>query len=201
MTLTSATLGGFVLLLCHAASAAAPPPVLPGYVLARPIFEQYFVCGEHRQGELIQLGDALGADCFIQRMESVSGVEFARAYRGNGVHNEDWYGWKMPVLSPCDCSVVKTVINPTVNTPGQLGQPPATFVVLKRQDGVHVLLAHLAELTVRQGQQVTAGQKLGVVGNNGYGRNPHIHIGAWRDETPLQIRFDLGRRDARLNKR
>jgi hypothetical protein len=193
MTYRSAMMAWIILAFCDTTRAAAPPPVLPDYALAKPIFEQYFVCGEHRQGELTYLGDALGADCFIQRMEVDHGLEFARAYRGSGVRNEDWYGWKMPVLSPCDCRVVKTVINPIVNVPGQLGQAPATFVVLKRSDGVHFLLAHLAELMVKPGQQIAAGQKLGVVGNNGYGRSPHIHIGAWRQETPLQIRFDLGR--------
>ncbi len=182
-----------LLMFCHVVYAAAPPPVRPDYALARPIFAQYFVCGEHRQGELTSLGDALGADCFVQRMEFVNGLEFARAYRGTGARNEEWYGWKMPVLSPCDCQVVKTVINPIVNAPGQLDPSPATSVVLRRKDGVHFLLAYLAELIIKPGQQVSAGQPLGVVGNNGYARTPHIHIGAWQVETPLQIRFELRR--------
>ncbi len=193
MTHRSAALAWSLLLFCLATCAAAPPPDMPDHALARPIFQQYFVCGEHRQGELTGLGDALGADCLIQRLEFDHGVEFARAYRGTGACNEDWYGWKMPVLSPCDCRVIKTVINPIVNVPGQLGEAPATYVVLKRADGVHFLVAHLAELMVKPDQLIAAGQQLGVVGNNGYSRNPHIHIGAWRQATPLQIRFDLSR--------
>ncbi|WP_147302681.1 M23 family metallopeptidase [Thalassotalea euphylliae] len=35
-----------------------------------------------------------------------------------------------------------------------------------------------------------AGESIAKVGNNGYSCNPHIHVGAWKDNLPLQIRFD-----------
>ena len=35
--------------------------------------------------------------------------------------------------------------------------------------------------------QVRVDEKIAVVGNNGYGRAPHVHIGAWLGETPLQV--------------
>jgi len=162
------------------------------YALAQPIFSAYYQCGEHRSGELEHLGDALGSDCVIQKLEEIDGREFARAYRDRGERNPDWYGWHADVMSPCDCTVVKTSINPATNTPGILGNPPATYVVLRRADGVHFLLAHLDALQVEHGAEIKAGQKLGIVGNNGYGRTPHIHIGAWHGERPLQVRFDLG---------
>ena len=161
------------------------------YALAKPIFSQYYTCGEHREGELPYIGDALGADCAIQKLEEVDGRTFARAYKGDGNANDDWYGWGKDVLSPCAGEVVKVTTNAVTNEPGLLGEPPATFVVVKREDGVHFLLAHLDDLAVEVGNRVTAGQKLGVVGNNGYGRNPHVHIGAWYGDAPLQVRFDL----------
>ncbi len=37
---------------------------------------------------------------------------------------------------------------------------------------------------------VTEGRHLAFVGNNGYARNPHIHLGAFRDGKPLAISFD-----------
>jgi hypothetical protein len=161
------------------------------HALAKRIFNEYYACGEHREGELKFIGDNLGADCTIQFLENIDGREIARAYRGEGERNEDWYGWGKQVLSPCDCVVRRINVNTETNEPGVLGKPPATFVVLERDDGVHFLLAHLAQLKVEAGDRVTAGQVLGVVGNNGYGRAPHVHIGAWHGETPLQVRFDL----------
>jgi hypothetical protein len=161
------------------------------HALAHPIFAQYYSCAEHPEGELPYLGDALGADCVIQKLDEIDGLTFARMYKGDGSANEDWYGWRQDVLSPCDGEVVKVTVNATTNQPGVLGEPPATFVVVKRDDGVHFLLAHLDNLTVEVGDRVTAGQRLGLVGNNGYARTPHVHIGAWHDETPLQVRFDL----------
>lgn len=167
------------------------------HALARPIFGSYYMCGEHRNGELSHLGDALGSDCIVQQLENIGGREFARSYRGTGERNEDWYGWHQNVFSPCDCEVVKVTENATTNLPGTLGQPPATFVVLKRPDGVHFLIAHLDLVAVETGDSLTAGQRIGVVGNNGYGRTPHIHIGAWIGDTPLQVRFDLTDRSGR----
>tara|TARA_R100000656_G_C3957715_1_gene129462 strand:+ start:4301 stop:4534 length:234 start_codon:yes stop_codon:yes gene_type:complete len=66
----------------------------------------------------------------------------------------------------------------------------ASFVILKLDDGLFVLLAHLQQLKVAEGDSVQAGQVVGLVGNNGQSWHPHIHIGAWKNEKPLQIRFD-----------
>lgn len=163
----------------------------PDHVVAHPIFRKYFACGEHGAGQLKHLGDALGADCVVQQLEAVNGREIARAYRGNGERNEDWYGWGQDVLSPCTCEVARVNLNEVVNEPGILGKPPASIIVLRRDDGVHFVVAHIAAPAVAVGQRVAAGDRLAVVGNNGFSRSPHIHIGAWKDERPLQIRFDL----------
>ena len=66
----------------------------------------------------------------------------------------------------------------------------ATSVTFRRTDGTHVVYAHLREIKVSEGQIVEAGEPVGKVGNNGYSRHPHVHIGAWKGEEPLQIRFD-----------
>ncbi|MEZ6022679.1 MAG: M23 family metallopeptidase [Hyphomonadaceae bacterium] len=95
------------------------------------------------------------------------------------------------MLAPFDATVVRININPVVNVPGQLGRPPASFIVFERADGMRVLFAHVQDVQVEQGATVTAGQVVAHVGNNGYGRSPHIHVGAWKGETPYQIRWDL----------
>lgn len=174
--------------------AAATPttealPPIDAVVLAPPYAEAY-QCSEHWEGQLAYPGDALGQDCLI-----VGGVEgeagFGRLYRTDGARNEDWYGWGAKVLAPFDGTIVKVSINPVVNDPGSMGKPPASIIIFQRADGVKVMFAHVAAVMVKEGEHVVAGQQVAVVGNNGFSRSPHIHIGAWRDKTPLQIRWNL----------
>lgn len=181
----------FVLLASiYASSAFASPGELPS-VTAHPIFKQPYTCTEHWLGSLKAPGDALGADRVIQQMVEVKGRLLMRAHKGDGRRNSDWYGWGQEVLSPCACEVVNVKNNPTPNKPGILGKAPAGFVELKREDGVHFVLAHVTRMTVKPGDKVDSGQHIAYVGNNGFSRHPHIHMGAWRDKESLQIRFDL----------
>lgn len=162
----------------------------PASVLAHPPFASFYSCAEHGAGQLPELGDALGTDCFVQRLTEADGRTWIRAYAGEGRKNEDWYGWNEPVLSPCECVVLKIQSNPHVNAPGILGKPPAAYVLLKRSDGIHFIVGHVQAISVQEGQRLKYGESFAKVGNNGYSRQPHIHIGAWNGETPLQIRFD-----------
>ncbi len=169
-------------------------------VLAHPIYGATYACSEHWQGSLRGLGDELGSDCTIQKVVEVNGRRWSRAFEGDGSKNEDWYGWGADVLSPCTCAVTEVRENPVVNSPGILGKPPASFIGLRRDDGVNFVLAHVAAVQVKVGEQVTAGQIIAQVGNNGYARQPHIHIGAWRGGEPLQVRFDLSALGSLLQK-
>ena len=51
-------------------------------------------------------------------------------------------------------------------------------IMIKSDEGYIVFLAHLKEnsLTVKQGQRVAKGQKIGLVGNSGNSTAPHLHI-------------------------
>lgn len=160
-------------------------------VTLHPIFSSSFTCSEHWEGNLQALGDALGADCVVQDMVNEDGRLWMRSHRGDGRRNDDWFGWRADVLSPCNCEVVKVTINPIVNEPGVLGKPPASAIFLRRTDGVNIVLAHVSEATVHAGDIATAGQVVAKVGNNGMARHPHVHVGAWRGAEPLQVRFDL----------
>ena len=162
-------------------------------VLIHPPFLESFNCTEHWEGQLPYLGDALGTDCVVATMVEEDDRQWMRAHEGAGLNNEDWFGYGADVLAPCDCTVVKVQVNATENLPGVLGEPPATFIVFRRADNTSILIAHLKDLQVAEGDEVIAGEVVATVGNNGFSRQPHIHIGAWRDETALQIRFDQTR--------
>jgi hypothetical protein len=183
-----------------AASEAAfirPPKAKPvagtiREVLLSPIYRQDFMCSEHFNGQLDYAGDALGSDCMI-----VGGTDddrgFSRLFRAEGQRNEDWYGWLAPVLSPVRGTVVGTFEKGETNVPGAMGKPPAGMIQIRTGDGIIVLLAHVVNISVKLGGTVLPGQAIAQVGNNGFARAPHIHVGAYVQATaePLQIRWDL----------
>lgn len=170
---------------------AAPNPGPIREVVIGPVFPRPFACTEHPEGQLEYAGDALGTDCLI-----IGGVEsqtkgFMKTYRTDGLANADWYGWNEDVLAPFD-GVVDTVYeNKAENVPGETGKPPASMIRFRRADGLIVVYAHVQAIAVRKGDRVTQGQPVAKVGNNGFARNPHIHIGAYRGSRPYQIRWDL----------
>lgn len=175
---------------------AAPPEEAPApiqSVTLHPLFASGFTCQNHWEGQLQYIGDALGADCLVTELvETDEGRAFSRYFKTDGRSNEDWFSWRADVLAPISGTVTRININEVTNEPGFLGKPPASFVILKNADGLSVLLAHVRELSVEEGTRVEAGQVIAKVGNNGFARTPHIHIGAWTaNNEPLQIQFDL----------
>lgn len=190
-------ISAFVVMVSSLPAFGPPPratiaPGQPAQLLLAPIFQRAAACVEHRAADgLLFAGDALGTDCMPIAAPGEDGVGFARLYRTDGKTNDDWYGWQAKVHSPVDGTVVGALINPVVNQPGSTGRPPATTMQIVMADGTMVTLAHLGTVTVKRGDVVSRGQRLGDVGNNGFGRAPHIHIGAWRGTQPLQIRWDL----------
>jgi hypothetical protein len=171
------------------AIAAEPAPSIDA-VLAHPLFAEIYSCSEHPFGQLQSTGDALGTDCYVERLVEEEGRTWLRPYKNHGLKNEDWFGWGVDVLSPCAGKVEKSRENPVTNEPGIMGKPPASALVLSCDDGVHFVVGHIAAPVVGVGDSVAAGQKIAQVGNNGMSRHPHIHLGAWKGATPLQVRFD-----------
>ena len=185
-----ARLLGLTLFLSFTNNAWTQSDTSPDQFLAHPLFNISYKCAEHAADELPYLGDALGQDCVPEEFVEQDGRAFMRAFKSNGLTNEDWYGWNQDVLSPCDCEIVNVHINPVTNQPGIMGGPPASSITLQAQDGTFIVIAHIQSPIVKKGDKVKAGQVLAKVGNNGMCRNPHIHIGAWREKKPLQIRWN-----------
>lgn len=187
-------------LLVAAAAVAFNPMTLPRakpadrvpVVELAPVFHEPFVCGEHPYGSLHYVGDALGRDCVIVGgIDPTTGNGFPRPFRTSGATNADWYGWHCAVHAPFSGRVVGVHKNALENTPGRSGKELAGYVAFRRSDGLMVTYAHVANVSVRVDQSVAAGQVVGVVGNNGHARMPHIHIGAWRGTTAYQVRWNL----------
>jgi hypothetical protein len=156
-------------------------------VVIHPPFDKAFVTSEHPEGQLEWLGDALGTDFIIVRF--VRG--WARMHDSSGERNEDWFGWNAAVLAPFDGHIVHVMLPTGTNSPGHHEGGPAGGIVFARADGVHVAYGHIDEICVCPGESVRAGQVVARLSNNGTSWMPHLHVGAWRDEAPLQVCVDL----------
>jgi hypothetical protein len=174
-------------------SRTAPAMNAVESVTLHPFVHPHFMCVEHPFGQLSRVGDAVASDCLIANLGVGRAGRFPAFFRDSGTRNEDWYGWREPLLAPFDGVVDSVFVAPPSNQPGTLGRLRAGGIVFRRADGVRVLYAHAQEITVHVGDSVRAGQRVGRVGNNGPAYFPHTHIGAWRGSEPLQIRWDLAR--------
>ncbi|MCL2274059.1 MAG: peptidoglycan DD-metalloendopeptidase family protein [Defluviitaleaceae bacterium] len=159
-------------------------------IMLHPIFNRACVYIDHPAGELDALGDALGRDCIICSFVNNGNGYWLASYSNNGNANEDWAGWGADVLAPLTGVVEEVYINPSTNMPGTQNPGRASSLIIKTAEGVHVLLGHIKNPVVKEGDTVTQGQHIAQVGNDGYARNPHIHIGAWQNNEPLAIEFD-----------
>lgn len=106
-------------------------------------------------------------------------VEGGTTHRGDGTRNEDYFAYGRPVLAPAAGRVVAVVDGIAENVPGSMDAAhlAGNHVVLDHGNGEFSLLAHLVpgSLTVKPGDQVVAGQKLGRCGNSGHSSEPHLH--------------------------
>lgn len=118
--------------------------------------------------------------------------EDGRAYHGSAQHLENWYGYGKPIYAPGSGLVVATANDIPENwfedtdatkiahpklPPGKDPKDIGNFVLIDHQDGEYSLLVHMkpGSVTVRTGEQVKAGQKIGRIGFAGDSIFPHLH--------------------------
>lgn len=158
-----------------------------GSVTIYPVFKQAFITSEHPEGELDYLGDALGRDFMC--IKFIDG--FTRTFVNDGKRNEDWFSYMLDVLAPCDAMVESVNIVESENIPGSHENVPAGSVTFLCENNIRIAYGHLTEITVKENDRVVQGQPFAKCGNNGTSWSPHVHVGAWKDQQPLQIRINL----------
>ena len=99
------------------------------------------------------------------------------------------------IYSPCTGEVVEAEQElPDLNPPQTNPEKAAGNHVALQCEGTEaqVWIAHMQQdsLTVKAGEQVEAGEKLGLVGNSGNTSEPHVHIHAEKDGVGVPIEFN-----------
>lgn len=112
-----------------------------------------------------------------------------RMYKNDGSKNEDWYGWGAPVLAPAAGKVIRAVGNLPDNAKGKrpafsreqfIADPSVMWgnhVEIDHGNGEISMLAHLknSSVTLKVGDTVKAGQKIGEMGFSGDAFLVHLH--------------------------
>jgi murein DD-endopeptidase len=107
--------------------------------------------------------------------------------------NENWWGWREPVLAVADGEITEVVDEFPDNTPRVL--PPVTLdniagnhIVLQIERNRFVTYAHLqrGSIKVRTGDRVHRGEVLALLGNSGNTTGAHLHLQVTDHNSVLQ---------------
>ena len=101
--------------------------------------------------------------------------------KSSGSTNEDFHAFGQPIIAPADGTVVAVLDGIEDNRPGQVNSrahPAGNHLVIGTAANEYVVIAHLQQgsIRVQQGDEVSAGDLLALVGNSGLSAVPHVHF-------------------------
>lgn len=96
-----------------------------------------------------------------------------QVYNGSG-HNGIDFGTK--VGTPILASAAGVVLGSGDTDASCGGVSYGKWILIKHNNGLSTLYAHLSVIQVKTGEAVTAKQKIGLSGNTGYSTGPHLHF-------------------------
>lgn len=106
--------------------------------------------------------------------------ENGQSHAGDPQRLENYHCWGREILAPADGQVIG-MVNDLADQP--IGEtdaenPAGNHVILALADDEFAFLAHMQQgtITVQRGQQVLAGDVLGLCGNSGNTSEPHLHF-------------------------
>jgi len=116
------------------------------------------------------IGWPLGSVRITQNFGNTS-FSASGAYNGSG-HNGVDFGGSIGTPVKSVLSGVVQEVNQGAIKYCQYGK----WVLVKHNNGLTSLYAHLSSISVTKGQAVTAGQTVGLLGDTGYATGPHLHL-------------------------
>ncbi|MBL7045260.1 MAG: peptidoglycan DD-metalloendopeptidase family protein [Parcubacteria group bacterium] len=89
---------------------------------------------------------------------------------------------------------VKTALTGVVTAVGNTDAVPGCysygkFVLIKHNNGLTTLYAHLSFTSVKKGDTVITGDTIGYSGNTGYSTGPHLHFGVYASQGVRIVRY------------
>jgi hypothetical protein len=105
--------------------------------------------------------------------------EKGSSFKGLGSSNEDYYAFGKEILAPADGVVTEVIEGVNDNTPGSMNPYSAlgNAVIIRHADYEVSVMAHFKQgsIKVKAGDNVKAGQVIGLCGNSGNSSEPHLH--------------------------
>lgn len=125
------------------------------------------------------------------------GLDFIGLWEGGAPHlntgNElsDWACYRREVKAAAPGVVARVRDTSPDSLPGLPRREPVNCVNIDLGSDEQVFLAHLVpgSIVVTEGQELEAGQTVGLCGNSGYSLTPHLHIGLSRKGVGVPIVF------------
>lgn len=103
-----------------------------------------------------------------------------QTYDRSGNTNEDYYSYGRTILAPVGGTIANVIDGVEDNSPGQMNprQLTGNTVVIQVSENEYLLLAHLknGSIEVREGDAISVGETIGLVGNSGNSSEPHLHM-------------------------
>ncbi|MCB1179714.1 MAG: urea transporter [Leptospiraceae bacterium] len=100
--------------------------------------------------------------------------------RGKTSELSDYYTYGLPALAPASGRIIKIVNHLEDNIPGEVDIKNnwGNFVLIEHSQFLFSQISHLQKdtITVKEGDYITIGTKLGLAGNSGRSPEPHIHL-------------------------
>ncbi len=113
-----------------------------------------------------------------------------KTFSGDGKKNEDYYCFGKEIIAPAAGKVLKTLDGIEDNSPGVMNpkQPFGNFIILDHQNGEFSVFCHFKKnsIAVKEGQNVFAGEVLGLCGNSGNSTEAHLHYHLQNSEDPVK---------------
>ncbi|MFA1821624.1 M23 family metallopeptidase [Virgibacillus oceani] len=134
-------------------------------------------------------------------------MEGDATFDGDLQDNESYFAFGKEVAAPLDGLIVSAENNIADNTPNvdtNEEQLLGNHVIIEHDNDEYSVIGHLKEgsLQVSEGDNVTAGELVGLAGNSGNSSEPHIHFHVadspdWENAASIRIKFEDGEEPVR----